>query len=269
MLFTTTNNRIRAAGSLCLMAFLSSLPVLAQETRGSIQGRVMDSTGAVVPNVTVTAVNVGTNVTSKTRSNAEGSYNLLFLPPGIYDISAAAAQGFKTVRRPGIELQIHQRLQIDLTLEVGAVSEEVRVTAEPPLLEVASANLGQVIDAKRFSDLPIAHGSPYSLIYLTPGVVNTYPGGLIFQEPTNLNATTTLVNINGAPYGSTDFTVDGVPNTQSSNADRGVGMSNSPPADIVQEFKLETAYDASVGHTSGTVINVSLKTGSNQPHATA
>ena len=119
------NNRVASAGLLCLLSFLSLTPVPAQETRGSIQGRVMDSTGAVVPNVAVTAVNAGTNVASKTRSNAEGNYTLLFLAPGIYDISAVA-QGFKTVRRQGIELQIHQRLQVDLALEVGAVSEEVR-----------------------------------------------------------------------------------------------------------------------------------------------
>ena len=68
--------------------------------------------------------------------------------------------------------------------------------------------------------------------------------------------------------GSTEFTVDGVPNTQTSNADFGVGMANSPPVDVVQEVKVETAFDASVGHTSGALVNLVLKTGGNQPHGT-
>ena len=95
-----------------------------------------------------------------------------------------------------------------------------------------------------------------------------YPTGILDQEPTNLNATTTRMNVNGSPMGTTEFTMDGVPNTQTSNADFGVGMANSPPVDMVQEFKVETAFDASVGHTSGTIVNLVLKTGGNQPHGT-
>ncbi len=255
---------LAALSILVLLAFSAQ----AQETRGSITGRVLDPSGAAIAQANVTATHVATNATVATETDSEGNFDLLFLVPGVYTVTAAAP-GFKTLRREDIELRIHDRMRLDLSLELGAVTEEIRVTAETPLLEAASANLGQVIDSRRFSELPIAHGSPYSLIYLTPGVVNVYPGGLSQQEPTNLNATSTLVNINGAPSGSTDFTVDGVPNTQSSNADRGVGMAMSPPADIVGEFKIETAYDASVGHTSGAVINVSLKSGTNQFHGTA
>jgi len=245
---------------------LALLSVQAQETRGSIEGRLADPSEAAIAGAEIAATNRATNVAYRTTSNAEGNYTLLFLTPGEYTVSVTA-KGFKTPRRD-VELRIHERLQLDFKLEIGSLTEEVRVTADTPLLEVTNANLGQVIDARRFKELPIAHGSPYSLIYLTPGVVNTYPGGLMQQEPTNMNATTTLVNINGSPNGSTDFTVDGVPNTQTSNADRGMGMANSPPADIVEEFKIETAYDASVGHTSGAIINVSLKTGTNALHGT-
>lgn len=240
----------------------------AQETRGTIGGKVFDSSGAVIPGATVTAVNAATNVSIKTETNADGSYVVPFLLPGVYRVTASAP-GFKTVKRDGVELRIHDNLQVDMTLDVGAVSEQVEVSAETPLLEAATANLGQVLDSRRISELPIPHGSPYSLIYLTPGVVNVYPGGMTYQTPTELNASSTMINVNGAPMGSTDFTVDGVPNTQTSNANYGGGISNSPPADLVQEFKIETAFDAGVGHTSGTVVNLSLKAGANRPHGTA
>jgi len=257
--------------SLYLSALLAALivvcliPASAQETRGGFGGSTLDRSGAAVPNAKVTATNVATNVSISTTSDAQGNYTIAFLLPGAYTLSASAT-GFKTVQTGNIEVRIHDRLQIDLTLEVGDITEKVQVTAQAPLLETANANLGQVIESRMISELPIPHGSPITLIYLTPGVVNPYPGGMAYQDPLNLNATTTRTNISGAPLGTTDWTVDGVPNTQTSNADFGVGMSNSPPADIVEEFKLETAFDASFGHTSGTVVNLVLKSGTNQVH---
>jgi hypothetical protein len=241
---------------------------LAQETRGTISGTVTDASGAVVPEAVITANNTATNIARQVTTNADGIYTLPFLLPGSYTVTAAA-KGFRTARRDSVDLRIADRLQVDFNLEVGAVTEEVRVSAEAPLLQTSTANLGQVVEARLIRELPIPHGAPLTLMYLTPGVVNTYPGGMTYQEPTNLNATSTMVNINGAPMGTTDFTTDGIPNTQSSNADRGVGMANSPPADVVEEFKLETAFDASVGRTSGTVINVSLRSGANRPHGSA
>src|SRR5262249_48403707 len=153
-----------------------------------------------------------------TTSDAQGNYTIAFLLPGVYTLSASAT-GFKTVQTGNIEVRIHDRLQMDLTLDVGDITEKVQVTGQAPLLETANANLGQVIESRIISELPIPHGSPITLIYLTPGVVNTYPGGMAYQDPLNLNATTTRTNINGAPLGTTDWTVDGVPNTQTSNAD--------------------------------------------------
>jgi len=249
-------------------AFLFFCCAFGQETRGTIQGRILDVSGAVVPNATVVAQNVDTGVNSKSTSNADGAYTLSFLLPGNYTLTASAP-GFKSARREQIELRIHDRLMIDVSLEVGAVSEQVEVTGQTPLLETATASTGQVMDARRIAELPIPYGSPVSLVYLTPGVINTYPGGLTYQQPTDVQASITLLNVNGAPQGSTDFTLDGVPNTQTSMADKGVGISNSPPSDMVQEFKIETAMDASVGHTSGAVMNFSLKTGTNKPHGTA
>lgn len=245
--------------------FLSTQLSYSQETRGTLSGEVRDPSGAVVPGASVAAENTATNVVIRTTSNAEGRYVIPLLLSGVYKMTATA-QGFKTSVRDNIELRIADHLQIDFSLELGTSAESVQVTAESPLLQTATANLGTVIDSKRIAELPLPHGSAYTLMYLAPGVNNVYPNGFYYQTPTELNATSTRTAIQGAPLGSTDFTVDGVPNTQTSNADYGTGVANSPPADMVQEFKVETAFDASVGRTSGTIINVVLKSGSNTLH---
>ena len=265
-----TFNARRASLFQRLLPLLIVTPMLSvcQETRGTISGTVLDSSGAIVPNAALVATNKATNVSTRVTTNATGIYTLPFLLPGSYKVTATAA-GFRPAMRDSIDLRIADRLLVDFLLEVGSNTEEIKVTAEAPLLQTSSANLGQVVESRLIKELPIPHGAPLTLMYLTPGVVNTYPGGMAAQEPTNLNATSTMVNINGAPMGTTDFTTDGIPNTQTSNADRGVGMANSPPADVVEEFKLETAFDASVGRTSGTVINVSLKSGTNKAHGTS
>ena len=250
------------------IVFLSVQPSSGQETRATISGEVRDPSGALVPSSEVEVRNLATNVVIKARTNAEGKYVVPLLLSGRYRVAATAA-GFKSSVRDNIELRIADHVQLDFALELGSSAQSVQVSAETPLLQTASANIGTVIDSKRISELPLPHGSAYTLMYLAPGVNNVYPNGFYYQTPTEMNATSTRTAIQGAPLGSTDFTVDGVPNTQTSNADYGTGVSNSPPADTVQEFKVETAFDASVGRTSGTIISVVLKSGANALHGTA
>jgi hypothetical protein len=241
----------------------------AQEARGTIQGKVLDGSGSTVSGAIVSATNVGTKVAISHTSDASGTYNLPYLAPGLYLLSATAP-GFKRTERPNIELRIDQRLQIDLTLELGNVQETISVTGQSPILETATANLGQVVDSRRVADLPTPDGSAMSLVYLSPGVANTYPAApsAVSAPELQQNAITQSA-FGGLPRGSIDFTLDGVPNTQNSIADFGSGFVNSPPSDIISEFKIETAFDASVGHTSGSVVNFVLKTGSNQLHGSA
>ena len=131
----------RMSVSTCI--FFVCLPVLltAQETRGTILGRVLDASGAAVPGVAVRATNAATNVTVSTKSNAEGNYEIPYLLPGTYKL-AAEMTGFKTFAREGIDLRIGDRLAIPITLQVGDVSEQITVTAETPLLEAATASMG-------------------------------------------------------------------------------------------------------------------------------
>lgn len=161
-----------------LLTLAASLP--AQETRGSIRGRVIDSSGAVIPNATVGAINIATNVTVSTQSNADGNYEISFLLPGHYGLTAELT-GFKSYRRDGIELRIGDRLTVDIPMQVGEIRDQVTVTSETPLLESATASMGQVIDRQRIRDLPVAHGNPYLLMTLSPGLVYTQNPGL--DEP--------------------------------------------------------------------------------------
>lgn len=252
--------------ALCLLAF----PAAAQESRGSITGRVTDVSGAPVPSAVVTATEQGTNVAVSGTTNQEGNYNILFLLPGKYRVQTTVA-GFKAFQRDGVEVRISDRIGLDIQLEVGDVSEKLVVTAETPLLEVANANVGQVIDTRRVMELPTMHGSVRSLFYQFAGAHlagGAYASAPKFQDPSRPASSSWFV-FNGSPPGTTEFVLDGVPNTQTANADLGSGMSNQPPADSIQELKLETTYDASVGHTSGTYISMITKSGTNLPHGTA
>jgi hypothetical protein len=241
--------------------------ILAQESRGSIVGRVSDTSGAVVPGVALTATNVNTGISAPAKTNDQGNFQILFLNPGMYRVTAEL-KGFKRFERDNIEVRVNDRIGLDIEMQVGDVTQNVLVSAETPLLQTASANVGQVVDNRRIVELPLAHGNATSLIMLTPGVNMNYPAGMKYQDPMRV-AQTTMMAVNGAPWGTTEFTMDGIPNTQTSNADVGQGISNQPPADAIQEFKVETAFDASVGHTSGTVINAVIKSGTNQLHGSA
>ncbi len=251
-------------------AVLFALSASAQESRGSITGRVTDFSGSAIPNASVTATEESTNVAVTGISNEQGNYQILFLRPGRYSVSTTVA-GFKTFQRGGIEVRIGERIGLDIRLDVGDVTEKLVVTAETPLLETATANVGQVVDSRRVQELPTMHGSVRSLFYQFAGAAlagGAYASAPKFQDPSR-PASSSWLSFNGAPAGTTEFALDGVPNTQTANADLGSGMSNQPPADSIQELKLETSYDASVGHTSGTHISIVTKSGTNAPHGTA
>ena len=237
-----------------LLVVLATASAGAQEFRGTVTGKVTDPSSALLPGVTVTATNVDTGVTTSALSNAEGIYLLPFLMPGRYTVSAEL-MGFKKLVREGVEVRIADRIVLDLGLEVGQIEEVVSVSAESPLLDVASASQGQVIDEKRIALLPLSDGNPFTLARLAPGVA--YTGDLKFSRPFD-NAGTSGIVSDGAAGGN-EFTLDGSPNMAS-----GRRVAFVPPAGAVAEFKVETAaFDAQQGHTSGATVNVTIKSGTN------
>jgi hypothetical protein len=242
-------------GRLCaLLLCLLAAPAAAQEFRGSITGKITDPSSALLPGATVTATHTETGVASSAVSNADGIYLIPFLAPGQYSVSAEL-MGFKKLVREGVEVRIGDKLTLDLALEVGQIAEVVSVRAESPLLEVANASQGQVIDARRIALLPLSDGNPFTLARLAPGVA--YTGDLKISRPFD-NAGTSGIVSDGASGGN-EFTLDGTPNMAS-----GRRVAFVPPAGAVSEFKVETAsFDAQQGHTSGATVNVTIKSGTN------
>ncbi len=255
------------AGLICvvLLGVVATPMAWAQEARGAIVGRVTDSSGAVVPGVSLEITNTATGITATVITNEQGNYLAPYLIPGTYRI-ATQRPGFKRYVRDGIELRVNDRLELNIPLELGEVTETVTVSMEAPLLETTTASMGQVVDARRVAELPLPHGNPYHLIQLSPGV--GFARSLTLDrpfEPTHIVGYT----MDGVRSNRSEVSLDGVPNTSTANANE-VIAAYVPPADVVAEFKVQTAaFDASVGQTEGGVVNMSLKSGANRLHGTA
>ena len=251
------------AGSLCLFSVLLATGGLyAQGVEATLKGRVQDSSGAAVPAAKLDVKNTGTNRIVSTVSDTAGQYNVPFLQPGTY-ILTIEAPGFKKVVREGLSLSVGDTVGMDITLEVGAVTEQLTVTAEAPLLETAKADRGTLVDQQTVAEMPLNGRNPFMLAKIAAGV--NFNGTVIYQRPFD-NGAIAQWTINGGLYESNEFLLDGAPN----NAQAGVNnIAYVPPVDAVQEFKIQTnSYDAQYGHTSGGIVNVSLKSGTNAVHGT-
>ncbi len=242
---------------------LAALSLLAQDPRGAITGTLLDSSDAAIPGVTVRATNTETGVTASAVSNASGNYQIPFLLPGMYRVTAELA-GFKRFSRDRIEVRVGETVDLPIRLEVGEVTETIEVTATTPLLDTTSASLGQVMDQRRILELPQRGANPMELTLLTPGVVNAT--NLRLRKAMAPEATSQIAT-DGAGQYNNEFQIDGINNMA---ADRGRGYARiaySPPASSVREFKMQTtAYDAGIGHTMGGVVNVSTTSGTNELH---
>jgi len=248
---------------LALLALVIVVPAGAQDIRGGINGRVTDSSGGLLPGVTVTVTNVETNVPAVTTTDSKGFYQATRLNSGNYSIEARL-EGFKPVLRKGVTVRVGDALKIDLTLEPGNVEEIMVVTATAPLLDTTSGITGQVIDSNQIQQLPLGDGTAYMLTRLAPGLMDS--SDLHFSRPMD-NSGLSSITANGA-LGGNEFTLDGAPNRVSpNNAQAGnnsgvVGF--SPPSDAIAEFKVQTnAFDAASGHTAGATVNLALKSGTN------
>lgn len=181
-----------------LLAFVIILaaPLAAQQGRGSIQGTVTDSSAAVIAGATVSVINVETNTTFTTQTSAEGYYAAPTLAVGNYTVSVEKP-GFKRAVRTGITLQVDQRAQVDVTLDVGAVSESVEVQAEAPLVDTGSASIGKVVENRRVVELPLNGRNALALTLLTPSVKsNAGPTNSGFGDR---GIQLSSVSINGGP----------------------------------------------------------------------
>ena len=241
-------------------------PVLAQEARGTIFGKVIDASGGVVPGAAVELTNKAMGTKNAVLTNDEGFYQVSYLIPGLYQMTVELT-GFKKHVRDDLQVRVNDRIELNVTLEVGEVQQVITVTGDTPLLNTATASMGQVVDSRRVADLPLAHGNPYALIGLANGASWNNTSATLNRpfEPTHIVG----YAINGTRANRSDVMIDGVPSTATANANE-VIAAYVPPTDIVAEFKVQTAvYDASFGNTEGGVANIVLKSGTNEPHGTA
>ena len=255
----------RFLGIALVVCLFLTASAFGQDPRGSIVGRVTDASDAVIPGVRVSAINDATQVAVSTTTNESGNFSIPFLPPGAYTVSAEAV-GFKNFSRSGVRLRVSEVAEINIPMELGAVTETVEVTSEAPLLDTAGATLGQVVDEKRIAELPLYAGNPLELIFISPGMVNPTSSMPRQHAPwNNLQAES-----NGNAGRSNDYSIDGVPNTFPNRGGNGVRPAFSPPSSAVSEFRIQTtSYDASVGHSIGASVNVGTKGGTNTLHGGA
>ncbi len=239
-----------------ILTALSLSPLLSQTA--SITGRITDPAGSTVPGVKVTAKAQGTGVSTVAQSATDGYYNLPALQPGAYTLLVEKS-GFSPIQEENLRLEVQQTARLDFTLKVGAVAETIDVSAQTPILESENATLGQVIESRQVTELPLLGRNPYALAILVPGVrpaigVNNLPVDQI---------STVAFAINGQRSSANEFLLDGAPNSAPA---QNQPVINATP-DLVQEFKVETSnYSAQYGRAAGGVFNVITRSGTNQFH---
>ena len=236
---------------------LLSASARAQETTATISGQVTDSAGAAVSGAEVTLTSLSTREERKTASNDEGYYSLTFITPGMYDFSVKL-QGFKEYVNKSIELLVNDRKAINIQLEAGAISEQVTVTSEAPIIQ-SSPTVGDVIENRKVLEIPLNNRSFLQLVTLVPGVTTdeTAEAGIGL---TNL----TSIVIGGNRRNSTNYLVDGVANV---DVGSNITLLSMPTVDSIQEFRVITSVPtAEFGRASGGVVNVITRGGGREFH---
>jgi hypothetical protein len=251
-----------------LLMALSSISVRGQVTTADLVGTIRDNTGAVVSAVRITLTNDATGVARSTVADQEGNYIFTSLQPGRYTLSAEAP-GFRKVERTGVELQVNQRAQIDIDLQVGSVGETVQISGAAPLLESQSSVLGSVIQERQVQDLPLNGRNFVQLAILSPGVSGASYGmkGTIMSgtRPDDLRPGTELF-VNGNRESSNNYLYDGIDN----NDRLTLAIVNRPAVEAIREFKIQTnLFSAEQGRNPGGQVNVVTKSGGNDIHGAA
>lgn len=244
--------------ALLTVAFTASS--YAQTFTGAVSGTARDSSGAALPAVQLTLINVGTGEKRTESTNADGGYVFPSVPPGRYRLEAEH-QNFKKLVRTGVVVEVGQTSVIDLALAVGEVVETVEVSEATPLIQPATSSLGQVVDNRKILELPLVGRNTLGLVALTAGTV---PMGNFGGIPARGNAYQQgFFSTSGSQVLTTEALIDGVP----VNGAVFVAPAYVPVVDAVQEFKVQTSnVPAEFGRTGGGVVNVVTKSGGNQLH---
>ncbi len=254
-------NGIRVLGMVCLVLALS-VPLISQTTSGRILGSVSDQSGAGVAGAAVVVSDVQRGTTRAVATDDSGNYVVAQLQPGVYKVRAEA-KGFKTVERPNIVVEVAQDVRVDIALPTGQVSETVVVTDEVPLVNTTSSTLGGTLSNAEINDLPLNGRNYENLLQLRPGV-ERYPGGGFSTTSTNgLRAEDNAYFVEGL-FNSEPYSGQAIINGAGIAGDSATIL----PIDAIQEFNVEELAPAEFGWKPGAVVNVGLKSGTNQIHGT-
>jgi hypothetical protein len=249
--------RSLARSWLCLLLVAFAVPAAAQQFTGGVRGAVRDANG-VIPGVTVTLTNEGTNISRETVTNDVGQYNFPAVAPGNYTLRAQVS-GYKRYESKGLTVGTQQFLTIDVTLDVGAIEESVTVTGQSPLIDTSSASTGAVLDRQSLESLP-APGRNAFLIGITVPTVMPVGDPQFNRQQDQSNAS--RVSLGGGGVRANNYLLDGVPITEL----RGRAVLN-PTIEAVEEMKVQVhTYDAEMGRTGGGVFNVTARSGANDFH---
>jgi hypothetical protein len=233
---------------------------LNAQVAGTISGYVRDASGASVPHAAITAVSTGQQLTRATVADGTGFYNLLAMPPGVYDISAENP-GFERVLQKGAQLTMNQNLRVDFALKVAGVQQEVTVGSEATLVDTTSQTLSSLVDDRRVQDLPLNGRNVMSLTRILPGILNVSAP----QELANTRGGPNM-SVNGGRSVDNNYTFNGANFTHFGQT---TGM-NYPPPDAVQEIRVQTHnFSAEFGNNAGSQVAVTSRAGTNQFHGTA
>jgi Carboxypeptidase regulatory-like domain/TonB dependent receptor len=249
--------------SAILGVLLFSVPLFSQGSNGRILGTVTDQSGGVISGATVTIIDKDRGVARTLTTDAAGEYNAPTLLPGTYTVRAEA-KGFKLLERQNVLLEVGKEVRVDLTVQAGEQNQTITVTEAIPLVETTSATLGGTLNNAVINDLPLNGRNYQNLLGLRPGVM-VQPGGSPWTQ-----------SVNGVRPDETVWMVEGVINVNFHDY-RPLANSPSPftdgatilPVDAIQEFNLEENPKAEYGWKPGAVVNVGIKSGTNNLHGSA
>ncbi len=253
---------MRSSSRFVALALLAVLALgtlaAAQSATTSLHGTVSDSKGLVVAGASVTLNNPATGFSRAVKTDDQGSYQILELPPSTY-IMTVTASGFATTKRENVVLQVSSPATVNMTLQVQGGSVIVDVTGEAPVVNTQDATLGNNFNARQLTDLPTEGRDPVSILSLQPGVV--YIGKSVNQDDDSRGGA-----VNGARSDQTNVTLDGLDDNDQLNGYAFQGAMRAT-LDSLQEFRVTTSnYDASAGRSSGAQVNLVTKSGTNAFH---
>jgi hypothetical protein len=234
----------------------------AQVESGTLNGTVLDTSGAAISGARVVITNTRTGQVRTTTTNAPGEYSVPFLPPGRYDVEFSK-DGFATVVQRGLVLQVDQTLGINITLQPGSLRQTLEVTTQAPPLQTETATLGNVVNGQEVQTLPLNGRNFMDLASLTAGTTPAEPG--------SRNQAEGGFSSNGNRSYDNNIMLDGVDNNSlSPDLRNGTDFMVSPPPDAIQEFNVETnGYGPEFGRGGGAAVNIAVKSGTNGFHGNA